>query len=147
MLKYAVLSLIFIAAPASADEILVVKAGEWVHTMSMDGNAMGAPMKSCAKKDRMLTDAALGKMIPGASCTFTHSRAGGVVTVNAVCVMGAMKMSTVETLTPISDDEYTMSSTSHIDNPPKGMPSEMKMAMHWTHTGPCQPGDRAMPNQ
>ena len=62
-------------------------------------------------------------------------------------MMGTMKMSAVETLTPVSDNEYTMSSASHIDNPPKGMPSEVKMAMRWTHTGPRQPGDRVMPGQ
>ena len=73
MLRYAVLPLLFTATPALADDILVIKAGEWVHTTSMGGEPMGAPMKTCAKTDRTLTDASLDKMVPGGHCTFTHS--------------------------------------------------------------------------
>ncbi len=133
--------------PAAADDIMVVKAGEWVRTTAMDGGSAGNPIKSCASKDRTMTDAVLEKMMHGQKCQFSHSKSGSVVTINSVCDLGASKINTVVTMTLVSADEYTMSSKSHIDNPPKGMSSDMSMDMHWVHTGPCQLGDRMMPGQ
>jgi hypothetical protein len=130
--------------PASADPVMVMKAGEWVRTMAGDA----APFKSCVKVTRTLTDEALDKMMSQMpNCTSKHIRSGSKVTITSVCSIGPATLNTVSTMTMVSDDEYVMASKSHLDHPPQGMPAEMAMDMHWTRSGPCQPGDHEMPAQ
>ncbi len=138
------------AGPAAADPLMDIKAGEWVGTMSMGDGVPGRQVKSCAPADRTMTDEALDKMLntlPGAKCNFSHSKSGNVVNIQSSCDVQGMHMNTTMAMTIMNENDYTIASKTVIQHGPQGMPPEMSMNMHWTRTGPCQPGDRMMPAQ
>ncbi len=145
MYKSTIMFVLLCTTPAIADDIMVIKAGEWSHTMSLGRGAPGSVIKTCAASDRTMTDEGLEKMMPGKKCQFTHSRAGGSVVINSVCDLGSTKINSVTTVTVLSANDYQMTSKGHISNPPQGMPAEIAMESRWTRTGPCQRGDRVMP--
>jgi len=138
--------LAFMATQASADTLMVIKAGEWVRTMSMDATGSGGPsFKVCYKADRTFTEADLNRPIPNTDCKSTPQRSGNIVNVHTVCTSDKMLMTTESVMTVNSNDDFTFVAHTHVENGPPKLPPDMTMTMHWQRTGRCQPGDRPAP--
>jgi hypothetical protein len=131
---------------AYADSIMTMKGGEWVTTFLLDDNKTpGRTIKICYPADRTLTEADLNRMPPHSTCHNTVQRSGQTFNVQAICTTDKMRTTTNAVVTVVSSEEISMTSQTHIENGPPQMPPDMSMAMHWQHTGPCQPGDRTAP--
>jgi hypothetical protein len=136
----------FAAAPAMAETLVTIKAGEWVRTMDVAGGHSAQnspPYKVCYKQDRVLTDADLNQpMVNGGECTNEMKHTGNVVTFKTVCSADKVKTTTNSTMTIVSDDDFTITTLSHMEHGKAATPADTKMSMHYLHTGPCQADDR-----
>jgi hypothetical protein len=139
--------LAFACSAALADPLVAIKAGEWVSTMQMGDGPPGSAtaLKICYTADRTFSEADLNRPLPGADCRSNVQRAGNVLNIQTTCAIDKMQFTTKQVMTIVSDDEFAIKSQTHIENGPAKMPADMTMAIHWQHTGPCQPGDRPAP--
>jgi hypothetical protein len=147
ILTCAVCLLALTAAPALADPLVAIRAGEWVSTMQMGDSPPGSAtaLKICYTTDRNFSETDLNRPLPGADCHSTVNRSGQVLNIQTHCAIDKMQFTTNQVMTIVSDDEFAVNSVTHIENGPAKMPSDMTMSIHWLHTGPCQPGDRPAP--
>ena len=134
----------FAAAPAMAETLVVIKAGEWVRTLEVAGGHSAQnspPYKVCYTQDRVLTDADLNQpMVNGGECTNAVKRTGNTVTFKTVCSADKVKTTTDSTMAITSDDDFT--TLSHMEHGKEKMAADTKMSMHYLRTGACQPDDR-----
>jgi Protein of unknown function (DUF3617) len=155
----AVLALAVIAAaPALAQDLPTRKAGLWEMKMVFEGRSM-PPMSM-----RQCIDAATDKAMQaqygsggaaGATCSKQDFRnAGGSMTFDSVCKIGASTTTTHGVITGSFDSAYTMkiNSTREGGPPAPGMAAtgESRMTIEAKHIGPCEagqkPGDIMMGN-
>lgn len=136
----------FAAAPAVAENLTVMKAGEWARTMDVSGGHAAQnskPYKVCYKADRVVTDADLDQpMTGGGECTNDVKRTGNVVNFKTVCIADKVTIKTDSVMTIVSDEDFTIASTYHMEHGTEKMPEDTKMTMHYQHMGPCQLDDR-----
>jgi len=131
-----------------------MQGGEWAVTMQM-GAKDAQPMvrKLCYSSDIPVNDKfilaqlqnAMQKM--SANCDKPDIQiSGSTVTTALVCKFQQMTISTKSKMTFDGDSAYHQDSQTHIDNPMNGMPAEMAMSQDGKRLGPCQPGDKQMPD-
>ena len=146
------------AAPALALDMPTRKAGLWEMKMVFDGSPMPAQaMRQCIDQ---ATDKAMQSQFgsggaQGATCSKQDIKnAGGTVTVDSVCKIGAATTTTRAVVTGSFDSAYTMRITStSVGGPPipgAAPGGETKMTIEAKYLGGCQagqkPGDIMMSN-
>jgi len=140
----------FAAAPAMAETLVTIKAGEWVRTMDVSGGHSahnGKEVKVCYQADRLLTDDDLNKPMATGNCTNEVHHKGNVVNFKTVCTADKIVTKTNSVMTITSNDDFSMTTLSHMEHGKEKMPADTKMTMHWVHTGPCQEGDMMAPGE
>jgi Protein of unknown function (DUF3617) len=136
------------AAPASASNMPVRKAGLWELTMTFEQPKLASHvLKQC-------TDAATDKYLNsrfGGSAQQTCAKqeihqAGGVIIVNSVCTFAGMTTQSHAVITGSFDSAYRMDvTTMHLSGPqPPGLGphGERRMSVSAKWLGPCKEGQR-----
>jgi hypothetical protein len=126
------------------------KSGLWVMAMDATGGP-GVQLKTQACVDSA-TDKDLawrGPRSQAKNCSKTemHPTLGGV-TFDSVCKAGPRTITTHGVVKGDFNKSYDVQMTNHIDPPPPGMTSDMKLSMKATWAGPCpadmKPGEMKM---
>ena len=154
--RFAVVAVaLLFAAPATALDMPTRKTGLWEMKMVFDGRNMPAQtMQQCIDP---ATDKAMQARYGGAqgSCSKQDvADAGGTMTFDTVCKVGAATTTTHGVVTGSFDSAYTMQITSKSAGGPPipGVPAggETKMTIEAKYLGACQagqkPGDIIMSN-
>ena len=145
-LRAAVLALLLCAAPALALDLPPRKAGLWEMKMTMEGGPMPAQvMQHCvdAATDKQMQQ--MGGNMRAENCSRQDvRRSGATITIDSVCKVGDMTMTSQGTVTGSFDSGYTMKMTSKREGGPAvpGMPAETKMTIEAKWTGACKPDQK-----
>lgn len=125
------------------------KAGQWQIEMAPDtGPAMTMDICLDEATDKEMMQA--GMSISDGMCSDVDvSQAGGAITIDATCTMGAMKTTSHTVMTGDFQTAYDMTITSTIEGGPPGMPANSTIIQHARWMGACTgglaPGDMMMP--
>ena len=131
-----------------------MQGGEWAVTMQMGPkDAQPIVRKLCYTSDMPVNDKFISAQLQNAmqkmsaSCDKPDIQiSGSTVTTALVCKFQQMTISTKSKMTFDGDSAYHQDSQTHIENPMSGMPAEMAMSQDGKRLGPCQPGDKQMPD-
>jgi hypothetical protein len=149
---------VIVAAPAAAQDLPTRKSGLWEMKMVFEGRSTPPmTMRQCIDPG---TDKAMQAQYgsggaAGATCSKKDFRnAGGTMTFDSVCKIGASTMTTHGVITGSFDSAYTMKINSTREGGPQvpGMAAggESHMTIEAKHIGPCEagqkPGDIMMGN-
>ena len=146
LLRAAVLPLLICAAPAQAHDMPPRKAGLWEMKMTMEGGPMPPQvMQHCvdAATDKQMQG--MGANMRGENCSRQDMRrSGSIITIDSVCKVGDVTMTSQGTVTGSFDSGYTMKMTSKREGGPAipGMPAETKMTIEAKWTGACKPDQK-----
>ena len=125
------------------------KAGQWQVEMTPESSpAMTMDICLDEATDKEMMQA--GMSISDGMCSDVDvSQAGGTITINATCTMGAMKTTSHTVMTGDFQTAYDMTITSTIEGGPPGMPANSTIVQHARWIGDCAsglaPGDMMMP--
>jgi hypothetical protein len=131
-----------------------MQGGEWAVSMKMGADdAQPIVRKICYTSDMPVNDKFISAQLQGAmqkmnaACDKPDIQiSGSTVTTALVCKVQQMTISTKSKMTFDGDSAYHQDSQTHVDNPMAGMPAEMAMSQDGKRLGPCQPGDKQMPD-
>jgi hypothetical protein len=131
-----------------------MQGGEWAVTMQMGPkDAQPIVRKLCYTSDMPVNDKFISAQLQNAmqkmsaTCDKPDIQiSGSTVSTALVCKFQQMTISTKSKMTFDGDSAYHQDSQTHIDNPMNGMPAEMAMSQDGKRLGPCQPGDKQMPD-
>ena len=125
------------------------KPGQWQIEMTPDtGPAMTMDICLDEATDKEMMQA--GMSISDGMCSDVDvSQAGGTITINATCTMGAMKTTSHTVMTGDFQSAYSATITSTMEGGPPGMPANTTIEQTATWLGECSgglgPGDMLMP--
>ena len=125
------------------------KAGQWQIEMTPESSpAMIMDICLDEATDRQMMQA--GMSISDGMCSdIDMNEAGGAITIDATCTMGAMKTVSHTVVTGDFQSAYDMTITSTIEGGPPGMPANSTIVQHARWVGDCgsglAPGDMMMP--
>ena len=150
----AIIGIGLVMAPFAGANANAMQAGEWAVTMQMGPkDAQPVVRKLCYTSDIPVNDKFISAQLQNAMQKMSADCAkpdiqisGSTVTTALVCKVQQMTISTKSKMTFDGDSAYHQDSETHIDNPMNGMPAEMVMSQDGKRLGPCQPGDKQMPD-
>jgi hypothetical protein len=124
------------AAPALADNTMMLRAGEWM--LTRDAQADDA-QKICFGEDHPIGDLAGGGLNNCVQTTTTTR--GRTVVVEALCLMPNARVTVHGTVTAIGADSYRTNSRIHFDRTDRIGPFDMWLGITARWLGPCRPDD------